>query len=82
MGGHDGEGLCECLVGVFNPNMDGNPDLEMVDPCCPLEGHKAKVTSVAFSPTGDLVVSGSEDRLVKIWNSATGEEVICLVCVC
>jgi WD40 repeat protein len=73
MGGHDGQGLCECPAAE-----DIDTVMEMVDPRCPLAGHKGKVTSLAFSPTGGLVVSGSEDRLVKIWDSATGKEVICL----
>jgi len=38
-----------------------------------LTGHTGCVSSVNFSPDGDRVVSGgSTDRLVKIWNAATG----------
>ncbi|NER33581.1 MAG: hypothetical protein F6J93_05880 [Oscillatoria sp. SIO1A7] len=33
-----------------------------------LEGHGAEVWSVAFSPNGELIASGGNDRLVKIWN--------------
>ena len=33
------------------------------------------VTSVAFSLEGNLVVSGSEDNLVKVWDVETGAEV-------
>jgi hypothetical protein len=35
----------------------------------------AGVNSVAFSPNGKRVVSGSADNLVKIWNAETGAEV-------
>ena len=42
---------------------------------CTLEGHSANVNSVAFSPDGRRVVSGSNDMLVKVWNAATGVEV-------
>ena len=38
-------------------------------------GHASVVRCVAFSPDGTLIVSGSGDCLVKIWNAATGAEV-------
>ena len=37
-----------------------------------LKGHKAIVQAVAFSPDGALVASGSWDKTVKIWETATG----------
>ncbi|KAK3313601.1 hypothetical protein B0H66DRAFT_483850 [Apodospora peruviana] len=37
-----------------------------------LEGHGSSVNSVAFSPDSNLVVSGSDDNTVKIWDVATG----------
>ncbi|GFF82378.1 LOW QUALITY PROTEIN: hypothetical protein IFM47457_05784 [Aspergillus lentulus] len=37
-----------------------------------LEGHLAYVWSVAFSPNGQLLASGSDDSNVYIWDSATG----------
>lgn len=37
-----------------------------------LEGHYGRVTSVAFSPDGKLVASGSTDGRVKVWNTITG----------
>ena len=41
-----------------------------------LTGHNSgRVLSVAFSPDGTRVVSGSADELVKIWDTATGAEV-------
>jgi len=40
-----------------------------------LTGHSGCVWSVVFSPNGTHVVSGSEDGLVKIWNTVTGAEV-------
>ena len=36
--------------------------------------------SVSYSPDGKHIVSGSEDKTVKIWDSTTGKEVRVLVC--
>ena len=35
-----------------------------------LEGHKLSVYSVAYSPDGTKIISGSRDQTIKIW----GEE--------
>ncbi|RYP06507.1 hypothetical protein DL765_009461 [Monosporascus sp. GIB2] len=40
-----------------------------------LEGHSRSVTSVAFSPDGSRVISGSYDYTVKIWDAKFGKEV-------
>ena len=40
-----------------------------------LTRHKAKVNSVAFSPDGNLLVSGSEDRTLKIWDISQWENI-------
>ena len=37
-----------------------------------LTGHKDIVTSVAFSPNGQIIVSGSSDNTVRLWNTETG----------
>ncbi len=42
---------------------------------CTLRGHSYFVFSVAYSPDGKHIVSGSRDRTVKIWDAQSGEEV-------
>jgi WD40 repeat protein len=37
-----------------------------------LVGHLKSVRSVAFSPVGDLLTSGSYDKDVMLWNPVTG----------
>ncbi|KAE9406010.1 hypothetical protein BT96DRAFT_876203 [Gymnopus androsaceus JB14] len=41
----------------------------------PLEGHTHFVSSVAFSPDGERIVSGSYDQTVRIWNAKTGRAI-------
>lgn len=38
----------------------------------PLSGHLNGVVTVAFSPNGSLLVSGSEDGSIRIWDPFTG----------
>jgi eukaryotic-like serine/threonine-protein kinase len=43
-----------------------------------LKGHAFPVVSVAFSPDGQRLASGSQDNTVKIWDSATGKKLLSL----
>ena len=45
-----------------------------------LTGHSDGVDSVAFSRDNTRIVSGSNDRLVKIWDADTGAEVSSHAC--
>ncbi|MFI5380761.1 MAG: hypothetical protein ACHRHE_15790, partial [Tepidisphaerales bacterium] len=38
-------------------------------------GHANRVTSVAVSPDGSRILSGSSDALLKLWDVATGREI-------
>jgi WD40 repeat protein len=41
-----------------------------------LEGHRGGLTSIAFSPAGNLVATGAwEDPVVRLWDPATGKQV-------
>jgi WD40 repeat protein/serine/threonine protein kinase len=37
-----------------------------------LRGHTAGVSSVAFSPNGQRILTGSDDKTAKVWDAATG----------
>jgi WD40 repeat protein len=43
-----------------------------------LLGHSGAVTSVAFSPDGRCIVTGSEDQTAKVWDAEKGQERISL----
>ena len=43
-----------------------------------LAGHTATVTSVAFSPDSQRVMTGSEDYAAKVWDTRTGKELLTL----
>jgi len=64
--GHTCTGSCICTKTWTRFNW--NPE-------CPVLGHSRKVLSVDFSPNGQHLVTGSNDKLVKIWDTATGAQV-------
>ncbi|KAJ2724617.1 general transcription repressor [Coemansia sp. Benny D115] len=57
-------------LGHYGPN--GRPQ-EMVQCRSHLAGHKDFVLSVAYSPDGNWIVSGSKDRGVQFWDPRTSQ---------
>jgi WD40 repeat protein len=39
-----------------------------------LKGHKNQIFSIAFSPDGQTLATGSEDQTLRLWDVATGKE--------
>ena len=40
-----------------------------------LEGHSGGVRSVAWSPSGERLASGSDDKAVLVWDGGSGAQV-------
>jgi len=45
----------------------------------PLQCHDDYIYSVAFSPNGSKIVSGSCDNTIQIWDASTGVEMLLLL---
>jgi WD40 repeat protein len=61
-------------VGIYQVQTS-NPwnKLEKISLANTLTGHSKRVSSIAMTPDGQLIASGSEDKTIKVWNLRTGQ---------
>ncbi|MBA3751945.1 hypothetical protein H0X06_04090 [Candidatus Dependentiae bacterium] len=56
-----------------------NPQLRNIETAqieCQLKGHAKIVTSLAFSPNCETILTGSADETARLWNTETGKTVV------
>jgi RNA polymerase sigma factor (sigma-70 family) len=79
--------LCDCPVtlspdGTKLASRNGDEqgqillwDLQTGKRLCPPQGHQRPIGSVAFSPDGKTLATGSWDETLRLWDAASGKEV-------
>ena len=60
------------------PQLDPDWDPANVRKLATLSGHTAAILSVAFSPDGTRLASGSSDMTLKVWDATSGQELLTL----
>jgi|SRR5579884_3244764 len=54
------------LIDLDNPNRQNLREMS--------ERHRGPVLAVAFSPDGDIIATGGDDKTIRLWKTETGEE--------
>jgi WD40 repeat protein len=67
--GHEDQTIKLWKVNIIAPQTL-EPDLQ---PFQVLRGHSDRILSIAFSPNGQMLASGSADRTIKLWDAHTGK---------
>ena len=61
-------------IGLNSIGLDGLMQVLKV-----LEGHAGSVYSVVISVDGSKIVSGSDDKTVRVWSMETGQVPTCVI---
>src|SRR5450432_4373201 len=61
-----------CVTAAGQPAA-ASPTLTKVTLKAVLSGHEKEIITLAFSPDGALIATGSKDGTVRLWSAATGE---------
>ena len=59
--------LLQKVLGKDNPRVKGINKYRFFENLRTLEGHSKAINSVAISPDGNTLVSGSYDKTIKVW---------------